>query len=161
MDLRSIVIIALIVFSILIVLVARSYRPGNGKDSGVSTYRMHEDTATTEPDSAVSAEGVIPRKGAYYWCPADSAVVKVLAIDEQGVHLRIYANHFPTKPESIRAEEMTLDSMDGISPGGMGHIPLRLEGFILWEPQLIQEGTVEDDELEGYKIWQEAKGGYF
>ena len=41
-------------------------------------------------------------------------------------------------------------------------MPLGYPSFAGWQPELITSGSVvAEDELEGYHMWQEAKGGYF
>jgi hypothetical protein len=69
-------------------------------------------------------------------------VVKVLAADEHGVHAR------PFGPEH--------------KPFSIGHMPLSHASFAGWAPQLIRRGEpVAEEELDGYRMWQEAEGGYF
>jgi hypothetical protein len=44
---------------------------------------------------------------------------------------------------------------------GMGHVPLSKKTFLAWNARFFQQSTVTEAELEGYKIWLEAQGGYF
>jgi hypothetical protein len=91
-------------------------------------------------------------------------VVKVLATDEIGVHIRLYRERFDARPLSVEPEMLTLGSIFDPPPRpfSIGHIPLRHEAFAGWQPQLIASGgTVHEDKLEGYCDWAEAEGGYF
>ena len=90
-------------------------------------------------------------------------VLKVLKIDDGGVHLRLYSNRFASHPASV--DELKL-FMAGINdkpaqPLGMGHIPVSRRSFSTWKIRLIQTSSVSEEELDGYRMWEEAQGGYF
>lgn len=90
-------------------------------------------------------------------------VFKILKIDDGGVHVRLYSNQFLTPP--TRVDESTL-YMAGVDrePNetlGMGHAPISKQSFATWKAAFLQQSTVQDDELEGYKMWSDANGGYF
>jgi hypothetical protein len=91
-------------------------------------------------------------------------VMKVLAVDERGVHARLYVQRFARRPGPADLGEL---SMAPFGPGhdnpfSIGHMPLSCSSFAAWQPELISRGSVvAEDELEGYHMWQEAKGGYF
>ena len=92
-------------------------------------------------------------------------VAKVLVTDAAGVHIRLYQERFDSRPLSVDAEMLTLGSMFAPpgEPFSIGHLPLSYVSFLRgWEPQLIiTGGTVGDHELEGYRSWEEAEGGYW
>ena len=44
---------------------------------------------------------------------------------------------------------------------GMGHLPLSKPAFGSWRPVKVGSEPVADDELEGYRMWLEARGGYW
>lgn len=91
------------------------------------------------------------------------AVLKVLKLDPQGVHLRLYSNVFSSPPQKIDANTLYIADQP-LKPGetrGMGHVPVSRQGFESWHAVFFQQSTVKEEELEGYKIWLEAKGGYF
>jgi hypothetical protein len=46
-------------------------------------------------------------------------------------------------------------------PMGMGHLPISHRSFASWNAVFFQQLRVTDDELDGYRMWAEAKGGYF
>jgi len=82
-------------------------------------------------------------------------VLKVLAADDQGVHVRLYAHRFQRRPEPDQLD--VLSTVDFV----YGHMPVSYEMFSGWEAQLITHHTVHDDELDGYRSWRDDGGGYF
>jgi len=88
-------------------------------------------------------------------------VVKILAQDGAGVHVRIYANKFPTRPDKIDPAKLTLGSIKDKDGFGMGHLPLDRDLFASWNPKFIAQATVSEEELDGYREWKKAKGGVF
>ena len=91
------------------------------------------------------------------------SVMKILKLDEQGVHVRLYSNQFSTPPTKLEASSLYMAGMDR-KPNetlGMGHAPLSKKSFEGWKTTFFQQSTVKDEELEGYKMWLGAKGGYF
>ena len=95
------------------------------------------------------------------WAQGAYRVVKVLNTDEGGVHLRLYANVFPERPTTLDPATLTLAPIDADSVRSVGHMPVVRPSFLSMGPRLITTAPVTDDELEGYKLWAEAKGGYF
>jgi hypothetical protein len=91
------------------------------------------------------------------------SVLKILKLDDQGVHVRIYSNQFSSPPNKIDESTLFTAGIDR-KPNetlGMGHLPLSKKSFEGWKAILFQQSTVKEDELDGYKMWDEAKGGYF
>lgn len=90
-------------------------------------------------------------------------VMKLLAVDRAGVHGRVYVQRFASRPADADAGELTLAplSLEGDQPFSIGHIPLSRGTFAGWEPVLMGERPVSDDELDGYRMWREENGGYF
>jgi len=91
------------------------------------------------------------------------SIVKVLKVDDGGVHVRVYSNMFAARPTTVA--ESTL-YMVGVKRGpneglGIGHLPLAKTSFAGWRPTFIQTALVKEEELEGYRMWLDAKGGYF
>jgi hypothetical protein len=83
-------------------------------------------------------------------------VAKILRTDDRAVHVRLYAETFWTRPVAVRPEDLTLGRVDD-DVHGIGHVPLAREEFERWEPVVIEHGTVEPEELEGYELWAEAE----
>lgn len=94
------------------------------------------------------------------WTGGAFRAVKLLSVDDRGIHLRIYANTFPERPEKIDPASLTMESGPG-GPSSVGHVPMIRAAFLAMGPGLMATAGVTDDELEGYKIWEEARGGYF
>jgi hypothetical protein len=91
----------------------------------------------------------------------DFGVVKVLVVDDKGVHLRVYKNKYPTRPTAVDLKTLSLGSLNDPDGFGMGHLPLSREGFAEWKPALITKDEVRKDELDGYEMWKEAGAEVF
>ena len=83
-------------------------------------------------------------------------VMKVLAHDEQAVHLRSYANKFNEQPTDVDPSKLTLGGLNDPAGFGIGHFPIAEEGFLADEPVLIKVMPVSEEELEGYRLYLEA-----
>jgi len=88
-------------------------------------------------------------------------VAKVLVVDEHAVHVRVYKQSFASRPAHIDPAALTLGRITDPDGVGMGHLPMAEPEFRAWNPRLIQADTVSEEELEGYRAWQEANGGVF
>lgn len=95
------------------------------------------------------------------WTQGRYRATKLLSSDDGGLHLRLYANFWVERPTHIDPTHLTLESAADNTPRAIGHMPLVREGFLAMGPRLLIKTAVEDDELEGYRMWEEAKGGYF
>ena len=87
----------------------------------------------------------------------------VLAIDDGGVHVRMYSNRHDARPAVVDESKLHLAGFDR-SPGediGVGHLPMSHKTFKAHKPVFIQQSRVAPEELEGYEMWREAEGGYF
>ncbi|EDY19349.1 hypothetical protein CfE428DRAFT_3034 [Chthoniobacter flavus Ellin428] len=94
------------------------------------------------------------------WGRGGYQAIKLLNIEEGGVHVRMYANTWPERPASIDTAALMLAGAD--DPAfSIGHMPVVRSHFLSMGPRLVMIERVKDDELEGYRMWQEAKGGYF
>lgn len=60
--------------------------------------------------------------------------MKVLAVDEDAVHIRVYKERFSTRPATVDTDGLTLGSIDDADGFGVGHLPLTHEEFALWQP---------------------------
>jgi hypothetical protein len=90
------------------------------------------------------------------------SIAKVLKLDADTVHVRIYKQHFPQRPRSIDPGALTLGTINDEDGFGMGHLPLRLAPFLQREPILVAFSEVTAEELAGYNFWKEtANGGIF
>jgi hypothetical protein len=87
------------------------------------------------------------------------AIAKVLVRDPAIVHVRVYKEWFPSRPQRIETAALSLGSIHDPDGFGMGHLPLSEGAFGLWEPIVIHREPVTEDELDGYQIWKESRGG--
>jgi len=88
-------------------------------------------------------------------------ILKVLAVDERTVHLRLYSNKFKEEPQDVDSEVLTvIPSKEPNGGVGIGHFPVGRGGFLTEEHVLIKIVPVKDDELEDYRFYLETvKGG--
>jgi hypothetical protein len=86
-------------------------------------------------------------------------IARVLKIDPEIVHVRIYKQHFSQRPRAIDPAKLTLGTIDDDGGFGMGHLPLRTPTFAEREPVFITYLPVDEDELQGYNVWKDANGG--
>jgi hypothetical protein len=82
-------------------------------------------------------------------------IVKVLRVDPNAVHIRVYAPRYHDRPVAAAKEQLTLGTVDD-GEFGIGHLPLDPSEFERWEPEVIANEPVQPDELEGYEVWAEA-----
>lgn len=91
------------------------------------------------------------------------SVLKILRLDDGGVHVRLYSNQFSTPPTKVDESTLYMGGVDRKPDEslGMGHLPISRQSFQGWRAVFFQQSAVKEDELEGYRMWLEAKGGYF
>lgn len=89
--------------------------------------------------------------------------LKILKVDEQGVHVRVYSNVFRAPPRTIDESTLYMAGMDRRDDErlGMGHLPISRASFSDWNVRFVQQSSVSAEELEGYNMWRDAEGGYF
>lgn len=114
--------------------------------------------------SAVGQQHLV--EGGLYATRAENgtySVLKILKLDPQGVHARLYSNQFPEFPTKLDESLLYMAGMER-KPSesmGMGHVPISRHSFASWGARFIKIVPVVEEELEGYNMWKEAKGGYF
>lgn len=86
---------------------------------------------------------------------------KILALDDQGVHIRLYKNKWKDRPAVVDISALSLGNIHDNDGVGLGHLPLLKKAFMAWRPVFVQDGKVTKDELDGYEMWKEGGGGYF
>jgi hypothetical protein len=89
----------------------------------------------------------------------DYVITKVLARDPGIVHIRIYKERFGYRPERINTALLSLGSVHDDEGCGIGHLPLAEGVYGSWQPEIIHHEAVTEEELDGYRIWQESSGG--
>jgi hypothetical protein len=95
-------------------------------------------------------EYIVFKAGGIYSCKSGEqgfSIVKVLVAEEMGVHLCFYSNEFSDRPQMIHPIELQVS---------IGHAPILRTGFINWEPELMLEEMVTEQELSGYYYYLNA-----
>ena len=100
-------------------------------------------------------------EGAYYSIIDGDrySIAKVLKLDPEIVHVRIYKQRFPQRPRSIDPSVLTLGTIHDEDGFGVGHLPLWLATFMDREPIFLTHIEVTLRELEGYNLWKESSDG--
>ena len=90
-------------------------------------------------------------------------VIKVLAVDDVGVHARLYTQRFSARPQLSDLHGLSIMPvfLEHGNPFSFGHMPFRTSSFDSWEPQVIGFEQVTEEELAGYHLWRKENGGYF
>ncbi len=91
------------------------------------------------------------------------SVLKILKVEGEGLHIRIYSNQFDAPPTQVDERTLTVAGMDH-KPNeilGQADLPILKERFDNYKAAFVQQSTVKDDELQGYKTWKAAGGKYF
>ena len=116
-----------------------------------------------------------PPVGGLYASPSEDGlflIMKVLAVDDAGIHVRMYSNRYPAvptePPDDLELLGMGSDFAKRMERGehveppgrlGIGHLPLSRAAFNRTERHLLGVVAVDPAELEGYEMWREAGGG--
>ena len=80
-------------------------------------------------------------------------ITKVLVAEDGIVHVRMYAERFAELPKSAASSDLSLGSIGSAAGFGIGHAPMALEGFLAEPRVLLGVEPVDEEELEGYRIW--------
>lgn len=104
-----------------------------------------------------------PRPGDIYCVDGenDYRMAKVLVVDSDAIHIRLYKNSFHERPSRIDPDTLSLGSIHDPEGFGVVHVPLSRSSFSRWHPHYITHASVTDDELDGYKQWKQSKGTLF
>ena len=86
-------------------------------------------------------------------------IVKILAVDSAAIHVRVYKQHYDSRPDKVDPHSLTLGTIDDKDGFGMGHLPLSQREFVSWEPVFIHQAAILPEELEGYRLWKKHNGG--
>jgi hypothetical protein len=88
------------------------------------------------------------------------SVSKILKLDDEVVHVRMYSNRFDALPTDLDPTSLYMAGLDKKPEErlGIGHAPMARAGFLSDQPVLIKVVPVTDDELEGYRYYMEAMG---
>jgi hypothetical protein len=146
MQMKNAAVVAVAILLALALMHFAKPRPGTGSE----VYEF----ATTETRYTPGDLDSIRDKHGY-------GVVKVLVVDPDVVHIRLYKNTFPERPSQIDPSRLSVGTIDDPDGFGMGHLPISRNEFQSWHPVLIMQSKVTPDELEGYEEWKKDQGGVF
>ena len=102
--------------------------------------------------------------GGIYLNPSEDgsfAVFKVTAVDDGGVHVRLFANKYRNRPSDIEIEKLTVGGIGWPEGTGIGHLPLSFEAIGKWTVEFVKQVPVTDDEFDDYDMWKEDIGTYW
>jgi len=105
-------------------------------------------------------------EGGLYSTPAENGsyrVLKILKVDHIGVHVRFYSNQYDQAPIKIDESALFMVGLDRKPEEalGAGHLPISKMHLATWGVRYVQQSTVTEDELDGYRKWLEDGGAYF
>ncbi len=110
-------------------------------------------------------ESIRLEEGALYVAPCATGklqAIKVLKLDDYGAHIALYKNQFVDFPQSIDEQTLMLGRFDEDEAVLIiGHIPVSYPTLATYKLLFVQSSITREDQLEGYNMWFEAKGGYF
>jgi len=86
-------------------------------------------------------------------------IAKILKVDTATIHIALYRNRYSQRPAEVDPAILSIGRIDEEGGFGIGHLPLSRGTFASWLTVRIQHSPVTDEELEGYRIWEESKGG--
>ena len=82
-------------------------------------------------------------------------IVKVLVVDKELIHLKLFQNGFRMRPQTIDLGLLRMGADDEDEGYGMEHIPLFHADFNKWKPEILAFQDVQEGELTGYWQWME------
>ena len=83
-------------------------------------------------------------------------VVKVVAVDNAGVHVRLFKNAWKERPAKVDPASLTLGSILDADGFGLAHLAVAERDFEASKPSFLSRETLNPDELAAYAKW---KGG--
>ncbi len=86
---------------------------------------------------------------------------KVVALDADGIHLRLYKNRWERRPKEVAPNSLALGTINDQDGFGVGHLVLTKEDFGSWKPMFLFRADLTPDELAGVKMWRQGAGGDF
>jgi hypothetical protein len=86
-------------------------------------------------------------------------IAKALKADADTVHIALYGNKYSQPPTEIDPSILHIGTIHDSGGFGIGRLPLSRGTFASRLPVRIQRWSVTDEELEGYRIREESKGG--
>lgn len=129
------------------------FNPGNPLLAAVMTEPMLE-TARKVLTEIDLREGEIHTVWTQGWYRA----VRILKTDDVGIHFRLYPAGWKERPASISPTELERGELNAV-----GHLPFVRKSFLAMGPKKVSGASipVTEEDLDGYRIWEQDKGGYF
>src|SRR5260370_15468006 len=69
-------------------------------------------------------------------------VIKILVLEPDAVHIRIYKQKFSARPSSVEPASLTLGKLGDKDGFSIGHLPLSRRTFASWQPVFISQQPV-------------------
>ena len=86
-------------------------------------------------------------------------VAKVVAVDPDGIHVRLYQNRWKRRPQGLGAAPLTLGTVNDADGFGIGHMALSREEFSGWKPAFLRREDISPDESAGTEAWRRGRRG--
>ncbi len=83
---------------------------------------------------------------------------KLIAFDSTVVHLRLYGNVLPFRPDTLVADTLSLNRQPG-GPPTYKHFPVSRTLFRRWSPEPVGFDTVRPEEWRLVEEWKMNAGG--
>jgi len=87
------------------------------------------------------------------WDEGDYRAVKILALEDGIVHVRLYADKFVERPFQVEPAELDRGVIHRVF--GIAHLPVSAEDFVGWLPGVVGHEAVQPEELVEYELWRE------
>jgi hypothetical protein len=87
------------------------------------------------------------------WSEEEYRLVKILAMEDGIVHVRLYADKFVDRPFEAGPDVVSHGLIH--TSFGIPHLPLSADDFAAWLPGVVGHEDVRPEELEGYELWHE------
>lgn len=131
------------------------FNPGTPLVTGLLTVPMLSAVRRVLESTEVQEGGLYT-----VWTKGLFRAVQILKTDDTGVHLRLYPGAWQDRPTVLHVPDLPRPDEE---PHGIGHLPFTRKSFFAMGPKLASSEAVAitEEDLEGYRMWQENKGGYF
>ena len=85
------------------------------------------------------------------------SVVKILVLEPNAVHVRVYKQRFSSRPTSVDPASLTLGQLGGKDSFSIGHLPLSKTSFARWEPVFITQQSNNPCPILNWKDTEHGK----
>lgn len=105
-------------------------------------------------DRVLEISGIVP--GGIYSLQTGSSrfqVVRVIAIEECGVHFHMYGKWFEEVPDYV--------DLDDLQETSTTYMPFRWWPFYVMGPEFLSHGPLLPEDMESYRRWREEDGMYW